>query len=77
LFVTFHGFQCPEATSLVNLHLEFSKVCKGDVVISHKRYSLFYKEEYEQSSRVYELTKAETTKAFEQTNQLMADQAVR
>lgn len=47
------------------------------MVIKHEAYSFLYNEDHEQASWVaYELTKEETSKAFERTNRFSPDPAV-
>ena len=74
--VSYSGAQKPHVPFL-NLHPDIPKVCKSDVVVSHVGYSFLYNEEHEQASwMAYELTKEETTKAFERTNQFKPDPSV-
>jgi len=74
--VSYSGAQESQVRSM-KLHPEIPRVGKGDVVISHVGYSFVYNEEHEQASWVaYELTKEETTKAFERTNRFKPDPAV-
>lgn len=74
--VTYSGAQESQVRSM-KLHPEIPKVGKGDVVIKHEAYSFLYNEKHEQASWVaYELTKEETTKAFERTNRFRPDPSV-
>ena len=58
--------------------LEIPKINATDCVISHTGYSFLYNETHEQSSWVaYELTKAETNKLFERTNDFVPDPSVK
>ena len=72
--------------SLVNHHLksfpinklEIPKTYPIDEIISHTGYSLLYNETHEQANWVaYELTKEETNKLFERTNNFMPDPLIK
>ncbi len=72
--------------SLVNHHLksfpinklEIPKTYPKDEIISHTGYSLLYNEIHEQANWVaYELTKEETNKLFERTNNFMPDPLIK
>lgn len=58
--------------------LELPAISTNDQVIKHTGYTLAYNETYEQASWVaYELTDAETQKAYERTNKFLPDPAVK
>lgn len=60
------------------IRLEIPKIRPGDQIIEHTAYTLDYDETYEQASWVaYELTKSETVKKYERSDQFYVDPAVK
>lgn len=58
--------------------LEIPKTKDSEKIISHTGYSLLYNEKYKQSNWVaYELTKQETNKIFERSNNFISDPKVK
>lgn len=60
------------------ISLEIPKINTGDKIITHTGYSLLYNETHEQANWVaYQLTKEETTKLFERTDNFITDSKVK
>ena len=73
-----HRFVTNSKSELKISRLEIPKTKSSDKIISHTGYSLLYNEKYKQANWVaYELTKQETNKIFERSNNFISDPKVK